>query len=65
LGSVTAACLASVRHQVLGLDSDTSIIKSLNEGKAPLFEPGLDLLITDGIKDGALEVTTDGASAGY
>jgi len=63
LGSVTAACLASVRHQVLGLDSDTSIIKSLNEGKAPLFEPGLDLLITDGIKDGALEFTSDLAAA--
>jgi len=63
LGSVTAACLASVNHKVLGLDSDPSVIKSLNEGKAPLFEPGLDLLIADGIKRGSLEFSNDLATA--
>ena len=38
LGSVTAACLASVGHEVVGLESDQIVVSSLNEGKAPLYE---------------------------
>ena len=45
LGSVTAACLAYVGHDVVGLDDDLSNINNLNHGKAPLFEPGLDKMI--------------------
>ena len=54
LGSVTAACLASVGHDVVGLDSDANIVDNLAEGKAPLFEPGLDELIQTGIANGKL-----------
>ena len=54
LGSVTAACLASVGHDVVGLDSDANVINNLAEGKAPLFEPGLDELIKTGIANGKL-----------
>lgn len=57
LGSVTAACMASVGHQVLGLDADKKSIDSLSRGKAPLFEPGLDDLLQAGIKKGALVFT--------
>lgn len=49
LGSVTAACLASVGHDVSGLDSDPINISNLSQGKAPLFEPGLDDLLAKGI----------------
>lgn len=49
LGSVTAACLASVGHKVVGLDSDLVAITNLSDGKAPIFEPGLDELIQSGI----------------
>lgn len=63
LGSVTAACLASVGHDVVGLDSNQYVISSLSEGKAPLFEPGLDILISEGIKSGRLKFTSDIASA--
>lgn len=49
LGSVTAACLASVGHKVVGLDSDLVAISNLSDGKAPIFEPGLDELIQSGI----------------
>lgn len=59
LGSVTAACLASVGHQVTGLDLDAVTIANLSQGKAPLFEPGLDDLIRDGLARGNLEFTTD------
>lgn len=54
LGSVTAACLASVGHDVIGFDNELSTIKNLAEGKAPLFEPGLDELIQAGIASGKL-----------
>ena len=63
LGSVTAACLASVGHEVVGLDSDQAVISSLNEGKAPLFEPDLNALIAEGIESGRLQFTSDMATA--
>ena len=63
LGSVTAACLASVGHEIVGLDSDQTVISSLNEGKAPLFEPDLNPLITEGIQSGRLRFTSDMSTA--
>ena len=54
LGSVTAACLASVGHDVVGLDGDSNNISNLNQGKAPLFEPGLDEMIQNEINQGHL-----------
>ena len=63
LGSVTAACLASVGHEVVGLDSDQEVISFLNEGKAPLFEPNLNLLTAEGILSGRLRFMSDMASA--
>lgn len=63
LGSVTASCLASIGHHVIGLDPDPAVISTLDSGRAPLFEPGLDILIADGIKAGSLEFTTDTAHA--
>ena len=45
LGAVTAACLANAGHEVMAYDSDKNTIESLQQGKAPVFEPGLDDLI--------------------
>jgi UDPglucose 6-dehydrogenase len=58
LGSVTAACLASVGHDVAGLDADQNAVDGLNQGKAPLFEPGLDDLLTAGIAKGQLRFSS-------
>jgi UDPglucose 6-dehydrogenase len=63
LGSVTAACLASVGHEVTGLDSDVDTIKKLALGKAPLFEPGLDDMVQTGIANGRLKFSTSPALA--
>jgi UDPglucose 6-dehydrogenase len=49
LGSVTSACLSSVGHKVTGLDFDLNLINDLNNGKAPIFEPGLNNLLERGI----------------
>jgi UDPglucose 6-dehydrogenase len=62
LGCVTAACCA--RHfQVTGLDPDAANIAALRRGKAPLFEPGLDDLIRQGLDAGRLAFTADAAAA--
>lgn len=63
LGSVTAACLASVGHKVVGLDPEVATIASLKRGKAPLFEPGLDDLLQAGISRGNLTFSCDPAEA--
>lgn len=59
LGSVTAAALASVGHQVLGLDPDATVIEGLSQGRAPLLEPGLDALIQAGLREGRLGFSND------
>jgi UDPglucose 6-dehydrogenase len=58
LGSVTAACLASLGHQVVGLDPNQKVINDLNQGKAPIFEPNLDPLLATGQQIGHLRFTT-------
>ena len=59
LGSVTAACLASLEHDVIGFDEDKSLIEKLSSGKAPLFEPGLNDLLKDGINSKKLQFSYD------
>lgn len=58
LGSVTAACCARHFH-VTGLDFDAANIAKLNQGHAPLLEPGLDELIADSLARKKISFTTD------
>src|ERR1700692_4157679 len=53
LGCVTAACAAKFAN-VVGLDFSEETVSSLRAGKAPLFEPGLDALIRDGLRQRTL-----------
>jgi len=55
LGSVVSACLADQGFQVLGMDSDKTVIQNISLGKAPLYEPGLDDLISKGLAAGRLK----------
>ncbi|MDD4923404.1 MAG: hypothetical protein PHF74_01040, partial [Dehalococcoidales bacterium] len=59
LGCVYSACLAGFGYQVTGADDDTERVKNLNNGVPPLFEPGLEELITSNIRAGRLNYTTD------
>lgn len=54
LGTVTAACLASLGNKVSGLDFDTRAIEKLARGVPPLFEPGLEDLVKQGMNVGQL-----------
>ena len=59
LGSVTAACLASVGHDVTGLDPNSGIVEKLQTAEPPVSEPGLDDLIREGINAERLRFTTN------
>ncbi len=47
VGVVTSAVMAKLGHSVAGLDIDENKIKSLRNGKAPFFEPGLEELLAE------------------
>ena len=57
-GAVAAACLADLGFQVVGVEQDSLRVQNLKAGKAPLFEPGLDELLSKGIRAGNLSFTT-------
>jgi UDPglucose 6-dehydrogenase len=59
LGVVHAACMADLGHTVVAVDVDPAKVDSLNAGKAPLFEPGLDDLLAKVLPTGRLRFTTD------
>lgn len=63
LGAVHAAAMASIGHEVVGIDVDSRKIDTLSQGDAPFFEPGLQEILKDGIQSGRLSFTTDIASA--
>ncbi len=63
LGTVTAACLASAGHGVVGLDFDAEAVRRLQAGSPPLYEPGLAELLQQGISRRLLRFTTDASDA--
>ncbi|HKP06059.1 MAG TPA: UDP-glucose/GDP-mannose dehydrogenase family protein [Microbacterium sp.] len=63
LGAVHAAAMASIGHEVVGIDVDKRKVASLSKGEAPFFEPGLQEILTEGIASGRLRFTTDMSAA--
>lgn len=66
VGLITAATLAAIGHDVVGVDDDEEKIDALRQGKCPFFEPGLQDLIEQTGKEGriAFEVEPAGAVKG-
>jgi UDPglucose 6-dehydrogenase len=61
LGSPMAACFAAKGHRVIGVDLVERNVKLINDGKAPVFEPGLQEMLDR--TGGRLTATTDLAAA--
>ena len=59
VGTVVAACFASLGRVVKGLEVDRSKLEALRSGRAPFYEPGLDNLLSDGLRSGRLTFTDD------
>jgi len=63
VGLVTGAGFADVGLDVTCVDIDQEKVRKLSDGVVPFYEPGLDELLTRGLKAQRLRFTTDLASA--
>jgi GDP-mannose 6-dehydrogenase len=58
VGCVTAACLAELGHRVVGVDTDEFKVRSVLDGQAPFYEPGLEALVRKNREAGRLSAST-------
>lgn len=63
VGLVTGACFSEVGIDVVCVDIDSKKIDNLNNGIIPIYEPGLEDMITRNMKKGRLVFTTNIAEA--
>jgi GDP-mannose 6-dehydrogenase len=58
VGAVSAACYASMRYRVIGVDLDNAKVAAITAGRAPIVETGLNDLIARGAVEGRLGACT-------
>jgi UDPglucose 6-dehydrogenase len=63
VGLVSGACFSEFGIEVALVDKDPAKIEALRQGRIPIFEPGLDQLVADNVRDGRISFTTDTAEA--
>lgn len=63
VGLVSGTCLSEFGLQVICMDTDAGKIRDLEQGKSPIYEPGLPALIAKNVASGRLQFTTDIAVA--
>ena len=59
VGLVTGTCLASIGHNVIGVEKIPEKLAALKRGDCPIFEPGLAELQTQNMEAGRLRFTHD------
>ena len=59
VGLVSGACFADFGHQVTCIDKDAGKIAPLQGGKIPIYEPGLDQLVSSNVASGRLDFSLD------
>lgn len=58
VGITTATSLGEIGHQIMGVDIDELKIEQLNNGVLPIYEPGVEPVIQNLLKQGKLHFTT-------
>ena len=59
VGSVSAACFASMGHRVIGVDISQSKVEMLDSGRSPIVEARMNELVAEANKACRLHATTD------
>ncbi len=59
VGAVSAACLSTAGHTVVGVDSNAPKVELINAGRSPVVEPGVEEMIAAAVAGGRLRATTD------
>lgn len=59
VGLVTGAVFSKVGNKVICLDINETIVKNLNDGVIPIYEPGLEDIIKESKKKNYISFTTD------
>jgi UDPglucose 6-dehydrogenase len=63
VGLTTAACLADLGNDVIGVDIDAARVNMLRRNKVPIYEPGLEELIERGARGGRVSFSGEIADA--
>lgn len=59
VGLVTGTCFAEMGNNVICVDNDEKKVDMLNHGQIPIYEPGLDEMVSRNKQEGRLSFTTD------
>ena len=59
VGVVSAACLASAGHEVVGIDPSAVKVDMINEGKSPIVEKDIGRMIRDQVANARLSASTN------
>ena len=59
VGLVSGTCFAEFGLDVICVDKDEDHIRSLNDGRVPFFEPGLEELVNKNLREGRLTFTKE------
>ena len=63
VGLVSGVCFADFGHEVVCVDNDPAKIDALAMGRLPIYEPGLETIVAQNVRQRRLEFSTDLASA--
>lgn len=63
VGSVSAACFASMGHRVIGVDVNPAKVEMVESGRTPIIEARMAELVSEGNRACRLHATTDSTAA--
>jgi UDPglucose 6-dehydrogenase len=63
VGLVSGVCFSDFGHTVVCVDNNRQKVEMLDQGKVPIFEPGLESLMAENVQSGRLSFSCDLAKA--